>query len=136
MAGGGEVIANGSIHWSIQHDNKGKGHKWTNVKDKKHGQKDDVCQHNAVLYGVDPIETHQALHVTLRFGTLDEAKAALGGAVPTKHGPSGMYEIHFDIQAITRSETEAQVPPPNPYAQIRYEWGVNGGTGGSSSVRA
>jgi hypothetical protein len=135
MAGGGEVIPNGSIHWNVTHDNQGKPHKWTNVKNKPQGQhKDDVCQDNAVLYGVDSIGVNQFLHVTLRFRTPEEATNALQGAVVKPHGPSGMSQIEFYIEAVNRSALEAAQPPPNPYAQIKYEWGVSGGTVPRSSL--
>ena len=136
MAGGGEVIPNGSIHWNVTHDNQGMAHTWTDVKDKpKQGQpKVEVFQDKAVLYGVDSIGANQFLHVTLRFKNHQAAVDALRDLAVKEHVPSGMGQIEFYIEAVNRSEDLAELPPPNPYAQIKYEWGVSAGTVPRSST--
>jgi hypothetical protein len=122
MPGGGEVIPNGSIHWNRWYTGKPKD--WTGVQGKKPRAKQDVSQENRVLYGVEPSAegTHPLLHVTLRFENEQQATDALQKAVVTRHGPSGMSEIHFDIKAVPRNEDDAEAAPPNRFAQIRYEW--------------
>jgi hypothetical protein len=88
------------------------------------GGKQEVSQEHGNLYGVDAVPGNhpKTFHVTLRFESEQEAAAALRMAQATLDPKSGMWQIEFRITAVHRKEAEAEIGPPNPFAQIVYEW--------------
>ena len=121
---GGEVIVNGSTHWHVVHGDAKQT--W------KIGRRKDPLSHEkGVLYGIDPGRTAEGdpIQVTLRFKTPDEADQALKDAVVKKNATSGLFEITFRVGAVVQDDTIAEAAPPNPFAQISFEWGSGFGGG-------
>jgi hypothetical protein len=116
MAGGGEVIPNGSIHWNIVHEDAG-----GNVKDGCSVQFVDPTPVSQVGRGTD----HRGkLRVQLRFKTEQEARAALERAEQgvCRDAKSGMFEVVLDVTPVQRTRKQADAPYPNTYAQVRVDW--------------
>ena len=117
MAGDGEVIANGSIHYNVTHDNGSKG-----------------PYRRYTLQGVDPTpvadigkgKDHPGdFKVTLRFKSISDAKTALSDA--RKYLERGvkcadMIEVVIFVPANKVTREEASGPSPNPHAQVRVAW--------------
>ena len=116
MAGDGEVIANGSIHWRIvQHSSDG------HAKGAHHTQGIDPTP----VSEVGSTKNHKGrLRVRLRFKTRAEALEAVAQAQRQIHQDkaSRMYEIALDVTPIERTRKQADTPSPNKYAQIRIDW--------------
>jgi hypothetical protein len=117
MAGGGEVIANGSIHYNIVHDNGSKGPYRTYS-----------------LQGVDPTPVADVrkgkdhpgdFQVTLRFNSASDAQTALAAALRyLKKGAKGAggVEVVIFVPANKKTRAEASRPYPNPHAQVVVDW--------------
>jgi hypothetical protein len=114
MAGGGEVIPNGSIHWNINHDNGSSGpYKQYFVSGVDPTPVEDVRKYEPDFPGL--------FKVVLQWNSVAEAQAALSTAL--ERGVSGGIAI-FYITPNPVSSTQAIGTPgtPNPYAQIRVDW--------------
>ena len=115
MAGDGEVIPNGSMHWRVNHRSANQGRNPTVTP-----------AGNGGCSGVDPSDfaSHPVLHVTLRFATEDLARAALANAVQGPGpGGTGMWQVTIDVPLVQRTPAQANQPRPNPFAQLAYNWG-------------
>jgi len=125
--GSGEVTPNGSIYWSLVHDVK---KPWAGVPARVKGEKQEVSYENGGLHGVDAVPGNSPafLHATLRFGSQSEAQNALRAAV-TQDPNTQLWAVNFTIRAIHRSQGDAELAPPNPYAQIVFSWDDEGGGG-------
>src|SRR5437667_12251692 len=113
MAGDGEVIPNGSIHWRIRHRST-----------RPNTQPTVTPAGNAGCSGIDPSDpaSHPILHVRLRFRTRDEAMRALG-AMPLEDTNTTMWVVDMDVPLATRTQQQANEPQPNEWAQLSYNWG-------------
>jgi hypothetical protein len=118
MAGDGEVIPNGSIHWNMNHDNGNAG-----------------PYNTYTVQGVDPTpvadirkgKDHPGdFRVTLRFNNGTQAQAAFGEVrdyVERSAQSTGVVEVVLYVPANTSvALADASGPSPNPNAQIRVEW--------------
>ena len=126
---GGEVIVNGSVHWHVVHTDG--THAW------KIGHRKDALSHEkGVLYGIDTAPTPRGarLRVTLRFETAQEARDAISNATVVENPESHLHEVVLDLKAVVQDDKIAEQSPPNPYAQVTYEYGPGGG-GSSTSQR-
>jgi hypothetical protein len=124
MAGEGEVIPNGSIHWHIRHDKTpAPGNPWPNPPNTPPAG--PLSQQNGILYGIDnkPVSAGDKFTVTLRFKDQNAAGVALASmqSRPQVGGPA-MWELVFEVPMVQRTQSLANGAPQNPYAQIRYEW--------------
>ena len=128
---GGEVIPNGSVHWSIDVDEldaqqrpQAKKAQWTGNARASSGATLD--SRGAYLYGVDriPRANHPTLRVTLRArnqGVLRAALEAALNAIVTDQG-TGLGRTIVELPA-EDAGAAAEDPPPNPRAQVRIDWG-------------
>jgi hypothetical protein len=114
MAGDGEVIPNGSIHWRIVQRPGGK-----------------VGAHHSE--GTDPTPVSKVgstkrhkgrFRVRLRFKTREDALKAVAQAQRgmRQDKVSRMFEIALDVPPVKRTRKQAAGPSPNRYAQIRIDW--------------
>ncbi len=114
MAGSGEVIPNGSIHWKISHQ---------------------VARGGRVMVPgpyVDPTPVAKVgctkghkgkFRVRLRFKTRKQAlRAVRQAAVVSKIPASRMFEVVLDVPAVRRTRKQAEEPSPNKWAQLRVDW--------------
>ena len=103
MAGDGEVIPNGSMHWRVRHSAP-----------------------PAVAQGVDPSApaTHPVLHVTLRFLSAGDAQTALNAAqVLPDPNNAQRWILKFDVPLdLAVTPAQANQPTPNIWAQLSYNW--------------
>jgi hypothetical protein len=132
--GNGEVIGNGSVHWTIQHDDKPGGKR---LKARAEGNVDhDVLGDDEVnVYdgarGCDPIAAdavggakgHRGkFRVTLRFKTRVEAEAAVKQATQIANAPGGGFEILLDVPVHTPHRTKDDAKNRRPPAEVRVDW--------------
>ena len=134
MAGDGEVIPNGSVHWHIRHI--GKPANWTNVQGENPNQQQDIAQDNGrTLVGIDPAAAPDDLNVTLRFRTQAEAETALAAAGPARivvdrvNGVEvEMWELNFTVPWQPKTAQQARERPRNRFAPLYFSWGIQRGS--------
>ena len=116
MAGSGEVIPNGSVHYNVIHEE-------TSAK----------SNDSYVVRAIDPTPYKEVgttkghpgkFRVRLRFGTEGEAREALNRAADSVHldRPSKTWEVIVDSTVLARTRKQAEEPPPNKWAQIKIDW--------------
>ena len=108
--GFGEYTGNASVHWSVVHHNG--------------------TARPGAIRGRDPISfqdigvdaarglTAGNFRVRLRYGTIEEASAAIAAASIAQDGDN--YFLVFNVPAVQR--TEDKVEPANPPSEVRVDW--------------
>lgn len=125
--GSGEFIPNGSMHWSIQHEDH-QGKKTTNVPIDLHegpkGQKKTTL--NDHVYGVDPFpgpnDKIDKMHVFARFRTEAELETALAQALRKARQKGALWEVEIIIPVTPLTASEADAGQENPKAPVRVQW--------------
>jgi hypothetical protein len=124
--GDGEFSGNGSVYWSIDHED-GADLK-VKVNDSSRPPKNGTTNVHTKTKanGRDPIPVADVgtkkghpgkFRVTLRFQSEDAAKAASKGATPVFDDQTRMWTLQFDVPAIAR-----QNPDDAPAKEIRVDW--------------
>src|SRR6516164_5924163 len=103
MAGSGQLIPNGSMHWHIGHDGPHGRHDWRPHLGQGHApHQTPLASHltalhdGAFLYGIDPTQTG-SIRVRLRFESDAEAKRALADALQKLSKAGELWEATVDI---------------------------------------
>jgi hypothetical protein len=124
--GNGEVSGNGSVYWSIDHEDGAD----LKVKDKdssrppKNGSTNVHTKTKAM--GRDPIRVDDVgkkkghtgrFRVKLRFESNAAAQDAAKGATPFFDSVTGMWTLVLDIPVIARDE-----PDDGPASEVRVDW--------------
>lgn len=132
---GGEVIPNGSVHWSIDVEEldtnkrpQGKDSAWTGNARTGSGASATprAAAGRAFLHGVDPVakDYHPTLRVILRAGSESALRAALEAALKTIVSQPGTSLVRTVVEIPSvDAGAAANDAPPNPHAQVRVEWG-------------
>jgi hypothetical protein len=123
--GGGEFIGNGSVYWSVDHEdgadlkvkmndsNRPPKNGSTNVHTKKKANGRDPIP----VGDVGKKKGHPGnFRVTLRFPSERAAQAAASGAKPSGNDAVG-WTLVFDVPVIGRDD-----PDDSPASEVRVDW--------------
>ena len=124
--GGGEYSGNGSVYWTIDHEdgadlrvkvnnsNRPPKNGTTNVHTKTKAQGRDAID----VADVGKQKGHTGkFRVRLRFESNAGAQDALRGATPFFDGVTGMWTLVLDVPVIPRAE-----PDHGPAPEVRVDW--------------
>jgi hypothetical protein len=132
--GNGEVIGNGSVHWTIQHDDSPGGKRLVaraegNIEHDVLGN-DEVNVYDGAR-GCDPIPVanvgegkgHRGkFRVKLRFKVLKDAQDALGQALKSIGNEAGLFVVEIDVPVYTPPRSKSDVRNGRPPAEVRIDW--------------
>ena len=124
--GGGEFIGNGSVYWSVDHEDGADLKVKTNDSNRPPKNGTTNVHTKTKANGRDPIPVADVgkrkghtgeFRVKLRFQSNAAAQAAANGATPFFDATTNMWTLVLDVPVIARED-----PNDGPASEIRVDW--------------